>query len=170
MKSLPLTARQLRATEALLQRIYDAAKLGLKGDTLALAAGMLPEEYQRLRQMDRVAEMAELKGRADGEMQASAQLHSAAASGDAKAALEILKHAHGWVAKQQVQIDVAQQISITAALEQAQRRVGALENVEDVQPLCDNRPRMLEDASWPTEKTRSHHEQSTHLSTPIADT
>lgn len=132
MKSLPLTARQLRATEALLQRIYDAAKLGLKGDTLALAAGMLPEEYQRLRQMDRIAEMAELKGRADGEMQASAQLHSAAASGDAKAALEILKHAHGWVAKQQVQIDVAQQISITAALEQAQRRVdGVVEEITD---------------------------------------
>jgi hypothetical protein len=132
MKSLPLTARQLRATEALLQRIYDAAKLGLKGDTLALAAGMLPQEYQRLRQMDEVAEMAELKGRADGEMLASQQLHSAAASGDSKAALEILKHAHGWVAKQQVQIDVAQQISITAALEQAQRRIdGVVEEITD---------------------------------------
>ena len=48
------------------------------------------------------------------------KVKTAIAAGDAKAALEVLKHAHGWVAKQQVQIDVAQQISIVAALEQAQ--------------------------------------------------
>ena len=131
MHSLPLTTRELKATESRLQSIYDAAKLGLKGDTLALAAGMLPVEYRRLKEMDPVAEMAELKGRADGERIASAQLHKAAAEGDAKAALEILKPAHGWVAKQQVQIDVAQQISITAALEQAQRRVNDVVDLED---------------------------------------
>jgi len=131
-QSLPLTTRDVRATEARLRAIYDAAKLGLKGDALAMAAGMLPVEYVRLKQLDQIAELAELKGRADGEMQASKQLHAAAAAGDAKAALEILKHAHGWVAKQQVQIDVAQQISITAALEQAQRRVdGVVEEIVD---------------------------------------
>ena len=131
-QSLPLTTRDVRATEARLRAIYDAAKLGLKGDALAMAAGMLPVEYVRLKQLDQIAELAELKGRADGEMQASKQLHAAAAAGDAKAALEILKHAHGWVAKQQVQIDVAQQISITAALEQAQRRVdGVVEEITD---------------------------------------
>lgn len=131
MHSLPLTIRELKATESRLQAIYDAAKVGLKGDTLALAAGMLPVEYRRLKELDPVAEMAELKGRADGERLASEQLHKAAAEGDAKAALEILKHAHGWVAKQQVQIDVAQQISITAALEQAQRRVNDVVDLED---------------------------------------
>lgn len=131
MHSLPLTAREIKATESRLQSIYDAAKLGLKGDTLALAAGLLPVEYRRLKEMDPVAEMAELKGRADGERIASAQLHKAAAEGDAKASLEILKHVHGWVAKQQVQIDVAQQISITAALEQAQRRVADVTDLED---------------------------------------
>ena len=131
MHSLPLTVRELKATESRLQSIYDAAKLGLKGDTLALAAGMLPTEYRRLKELDPVAEMAELKGRADGERVASAQLHKAAAEGDAKASLEILKHVHGWVAKQQVQIDVAQQISITAALEQAQRRVNDVVDLED---------------------------------------
>lgn len=131
-QSLPLTTRDVRATEARLRAIYDAAKLGLKGDALAMAAGMLPVEYVRLKQLDQIAELAELKGRADGEMEASKQLHAAAAAGDAKAALEILKHAHGWVAKQQVQIDVAQQISITAALEQAQRRVdGVVEEITD---------------------------------------
>ena len=131
MHSLPLTTRELKATESRLQAIYDAAKVGLKGDTLALAAGMLPVEYRRLKELDPVAEMAELKGRADGERLASEQLHKAAAEGDSKAALEILKHAHGWVAKQQVQIDVAQQISITAALEQAQRRINDVVDLED---------------------------------------
>jgi hypothetical protein len=115
--------RKLEATEARLQRIYDAAKLGLKGDTLALAAGMRPTEYRQLTQLDPIAEYAEQKGKADGEMELSAILHKAAADGDAKAALEILKHTHGWVAKQQLSIDVEQRISITAALEQAQQRV-----------------------------------------------
>ena len=122
-QSLPLTARTLTATEARLQRIYDAAKLGLKGDALALASGLLPIEYRRLCQMDPVAEMAELKGRADGEQELAGILMSAARAGDAKAALEILKHKHEWVAKQQVQIDVAQQISVITALEQAEKRV-----------------------------------------------
>jgi hypothetical protein len=125
--------RKLEATEARLQRIYDAAKLGLKGDTLALAAGMMPTEYRQLTQLDPIAEMAELKGKADGEMLASQQLHKAAADGDAKAALEILKHQHGWVAKQQLSIDVEQRISITAALEQAQQRV-----IEGVFKQVDN--------------------------------
>jgi hypothetical protein len=124
--------RKLEATEARLERIYNAAKLGLKGDTLALAAGMMPTEYRQLTQLDPIAEMAELKGKADGEMLASQQLHQAAADGDSKAALEILKHAHGWVAKQQLSIDVEQRISITAALEQAQQRVieGVFKQVE----------------------------------------
>ena len=124
--------RKLEATEARLQRIYDAAKLGLKGDTLALAAGMRPTEYRQLTMLDPIAEYAEQKGKADGEMELSAILHKAAANGDAKAALEILKHQHGWVAKQQLSIDVEQRISITAALEQAETRVieGVFKQVE----------------------------------------
>ena len=124
--------RKLEATEARLQRIYDAAKLGLKGDTLALAAGMRPTEYRQLTMLDPIAEYAEQKGKADGEMELSAILHKAAADGDAKAALEILKHTHGWVAKQQLSIDVEQRISITAALEQAETRVieGVFKQVE----------------------------------------
>jgi len=136
--------RKLEATEARLQRIYDAAKLGLKGDTLALAAGMRPTEYRQLTQLDPIAEYAEQKGKADGEMELSAILHKAAADGDAKAALEILKHQHGWVAKQQLSIDVEQRISITAALEQAQQRVieGVFKQVDDqeafhVKPLVN---------------------------------
>jgi hypothetical protein len=122
-KSLPLTVREVRATEANLERIYASATLGLKGDSLALASGFLPVEYRRLKELDPLAEMAELKGRADGERRLSNVLHEAANNGDAKMALEILKHQHGWVAKQQVQIDVSQQISVITALEQAQGRL-----------------------------------------------
>lgn len=122
-ESLPYEPREIKATEARLQRIYDAAAKGLKGDSLALAAGMMPVEYRRLCQMDPMAEMAELKGRADAELKASTALHKAAEQGDAKAALEILKHAHGWTAKQEITVDVYQKISITQALADAQARV-----------------------------------------------
>ena len=133
-QSLPLTARTLVATEARLQRIYDAAKLGLKGDALALAAGMLPTEFRRLCQMDPIAEMAEQKGRADAEKELAAVMMSAALAGDTKAALEVLKHRHDWVAKQQVQIDVAQQISVISALEQAEQRVIDVQVTEKLEP------------------------------------
>jgi len=122
-KSLPLSIRKLEATESRLQAIYDAAALGLKGDSLALAAGMLPQEYRQLCEFDPVATMAEQKGRADSEIEASSHLREAARAGDAKAALAILQHSHGWTAKQEISIDVYQKISITQALEQAQSRV-----------------------------------------------
>lgn len=121
--SLAYEPRKFEATEARLNAIYDAARLGLKGDTLALASGMLPAEYRQLCQLDPVAEMAALKGRADGEMEASRQLHKAAAEGDTKASLAILQHVHGWVAKQAITIDIDQRISITQALVEAERRV-----------------------------------------------
>ena len=138
-QSFPYEARKLEATEARLERIYKAAKLGLKGDSLALAAGMMPTEYRQLTMLDPIAEMAELKGKADGEMRASEQLHQAAADGDAKAALAILQNVHGWVATQQLSIDVEQRISITAALEQAQSRVieGVFKQVEDATDATD---------------------------------
>lgn len=128
--SIPFEARKIQATESRLQAIYEAAKLGLKGDALALKAGMLPVEYRRLTQSDPVAEMAELKGRADAEAEMSQVLREAALAGDAKVALEILKHRHDWVAKQSVQIDVVQQISVTDAIEQAKRRVIDAEDIE----------------------------------------
>ena len=128
--SLPYEPRRLQATEARLEAIYNAARKGLKGDTLALAAGMTPQEYRALCQFDPLAALAEEKGRADGEMEMAGVLREAALGGDAKAALDILKHAHGWVAKQAVQVEVNQTISITHALQEAQRRV--IEGVSEV--------------------------------------
>ena len=84
---------------------------------------MRPEEYRHLCQFDALAEMAAIKGKADGEREMAEILHNAARNGDAKAALEILKHQHGWVAKQAITVEVNQRISITQALEQAEMRV-----------------------------------------------
>jgi hypothetical protein len=136
--SIPYEPRKLEATEGRLEAIYNAAKIGLKGDALALAAGMLPTEYRQLTQFDPIAEMAELKGRADGEREMSQVLHEAARNGDAKAALEILKHQHGWVAKQQINVEVDQRISITQALEDAQKRVIEAIDITDVAPKLEN--------------------------------
>lgn len=133
-KSLPLSTREVKATETTLNRIYEAAKLGLKGDSLALAAGLLPAEYRRLTQFDQIAELAALKGRADGELEMSSELHKAARGGDARAALAILQNVHGWVAKQAISVDVNQQISITAALAEAQKRVIDVQATEVLEP------------------------------------
>lgn len=134
-KSLPLVPREIRATEAVLERLYAAARLGLKGEALALRAGLLPIEFNRLRQMDPVADMAVMKGYADSEAEMSTTLYEAGKAGDVKAALEVLKHRHDWVAKQQVQVDVSQQISVKLALEQANARISQMvEEVEDAAP------------------------------------
>lgn len=133
-KSLPLTIRRIEATEARLDRIYQAAKRGLKGDTLALASGMRPEEFRQLCELDPLAQLAAQKGKADGEMELSGVLHEAAMNGDAKVALEILKHQHDWVAKQQVQVDVNQQISILGALREAEQRLDVID-VADVKEI-----------------------------------
>jgi hypothetical protein len=122
-ESLPYEPRKIEATEKNLELIYEAARKGLKGDALALAAGMLPVEYRRLVQFDPIAEYAEIKGRADGEAEMAGVLRTAALNGDTKAALDILKHVHRWTAPQSVQIQIDQKISILAALEEAQTRV-----------------------------------------------
>lgn len=121
--SLPFAPERVEATEARLEAIYEAARYGLKGDTLAMRAGLTPSQYRRLQEFDPLVEMAEMKGRADGEFMAAKTLYDAAADGDAKAALDILKHQHGWKAAQSVEITVEGQISVIAALEKAQQRV-----------------------------------------------
>lgn len=121
--SLPFTPERVEATEARLEAIYIAARYGLKGDSLALRAGLTPAQYRKLHEFDPLVEIAEMKGRADGEFTAAKTMHDAAAAGDAKAALDILKHQHGWVAKQQIDVSIDQQISVIGALEKAQQRV-----------------------------------------------
>lgn len=121
--SIPLTIREIKATEAVLERIYNAAYDGLKGDSLALAAGLHPTEYNRLLQFDPIAETAEKMGRADAERDMARVLIGAAKGGDHKAALEVLKHVHGWVAKQAVSVEIDQRISVIDALRAADERM-----------------------------------------------
>jgi len=137
-KSLPFTPRVVKATEQRLNAIYAASNLGLKGDALALAAGMLPTEYRQLCQFDPMAEMAAQKGKADNELQAARRLNEASEGGDAKASLAILQHCHGWTSKTEISVDVYQKISVLTALEEARARViegQAVEvELEDKQP------------------------------------
>jgi hypothetical protein len=137
--SIPFEPDRIEATEARLEAIYEAARYGLKGDSLAMKVGLTPAQYRRIQEFDPLVEMAELKGRADGEYNAGKTLYNAAAQGDAKSALEILKHQHGWVAKQQIDVSIDQQISITAALEKARTRV--------IEGLYEEAPPALEDQS-----------------------
>ena len=139
-RSIPFKPRELKASEEVLDKIYEAAKLGLKGDALAFAADMLPMEYRRLCQMDGAAAIAEAKGRADSEFEAANQLRVAALGGDSKAALALLQHVHGWVAKTQVQVDVKSQISIIAALQEAESRVIQGRVVSDTPPALEHKP------------------------------
>ncbi len=136
-RDLPIRARELKATPEMLERIYDAARLGLRGESLALAAGMLPAELARLKIMDPIAEVAEMKGRADSEMEMSRVVFDAAQAGDSKAALEFLKHRHSWVATQRVEVEGSQQISIKVALEEAEKRVATSLNrdIEDAKMI-----------------------------------
>jgi hypothetical protein len=122
MRSLPFTPRTLTVSEARLERIYEAARKGLKGESLALAANLLPVEYERLKALDPIVEMAELKGRADMEAEMAQVIIGNARAGDTKAAQFMLTHRADWVARQQISVDVNQQISITQALEQATQR------------------------------------------------
>jgi len=122
-RSIPFEPRELKASPDVLERIYEASKLGLKGDAMAFAAGLLPIEYRRLLQLDKAAAIAEAKGRADSEVEAATVLRGAALEGDSKAALALLTHLHDWVARQQVQVDIKSQISIVAALQEAESRV-----------------------------------------------
>jgi len=64
-------------------------------------------------------------------------LRVAALGGDSKAALALLQHVHGWVAKTQVQVDVKSQISIIAALQEAESRVIQGRVVSDTPPALD---------------------------------
>ncbi len=99
--SMPHSPRVLKATEARLNRIYEAAYEGLKGDSLAFASGMTPQEYASLAEFDPNVELAAKKGKADAELEHAKLLAAASRAGDAKASLAILQHVHGWSAKDQ---------------------------------------------------------------------
>ena len=142
-RSIPFEPRELKASPDVLEKIYEASKLGLKGDAMAFAAGLLPIEYRRLLQLDKAASIAEAKGRADSEVEAATVLRGAALEGDSKAALALLTHLHDWVARQQVQVDIKSQISIVAALQEAESRVIEGRVLREETPALEHSPNRL---------------------------
>jgi hypothetical protein len=133
MKSLPITIREIKATEKRLDAIYEAARSGLKGDSLAVAAGMLPAELRNLRAVDPMVDLMIAKGKSDSELEHASLLAQASRNGDAKASLAILQHLHGWTAQQSISVDITNKVSIIQALEEAKTRVidGHSERIAD---------------------------------------
>lgn len=120
--SLIYEPRQVVATEEVLTRLADATRLGLQGENLAYAAGMTPMELRQLQEFDPAVKHVIGQARAAGEAAMAQVIVDDALSGNSKAALDMLKHRFDWVAKQQVNIDVEQRISITDALAEAHSR------------------------------------------------
>lgn len=140
-KSLPFEARPIRATEKVLTDIYTAARAGAKGDRLAYKAGLLPIELRRLQEFDPAAKMAEDLGRIELEDEMEGVIIGAARQGDAKAAMDLLKHRFDWVAKQQISVDITKQISVLDALAAAEQRLTIANNEDDITDLT---PRMVD--------------------------
>jgi hypothetical protein len=124
-RSLPLAIRpKVQATEARLDSIYKAASMGLKGDSLALASGMLPVEYRQLCQFDPLAELAAQKGKADNELRAAQRLNEASeAAATPRPAWQYSNTYTAGHPGTEISVDVYQKISVITALEQARARV-----------------------------------------------
>jgi hypothetical protein len=73
---------------------------------------------------------------------------NAALAGDAKVALDVLKHKHDWAATQHIQMDVSQQISILTALKQAEERV-----IEGIATDVTEAPQLAETYLQPRRRT-----------------
>lgn len=118
--TLDYTPKPMRATEKIIDAVYAGARMGLKSDeSIAYNAGMTPGQYRLLRQMDERVEHAERAGKADGEMEMAGTLFKAAQGGDAKSALEMLKHAHGWVATTAVKHEGDMSITLVTGVPKA---------------------------------------------------
>ncbi len=98
--TIPYMPIKVRATEERLTRLYEASYAGLKGDSLALAAGMTPHQYRQLCELDPQVEFTVRKGRADSELEHATLLATASRNGDARASLALLQHVHGWQSKE----------------------------------------------------------------------
>ena len=100
--SLDYRPREVRANEEVLTKLYEAAALGLRNESMAYHAGLTITEFRQLQQLDARVEEAVVAGKADAERELAMVMRKAALDGDAKTALEILKHKHNWVASQVV--------------------------------------------------------------------
>jgi hypothetical protein len=117
---MPMPApKDMSASREVIERVYQAAKSGVHTeDTIAYCAGLTPLEYRRLKQYDPRLEHAEAAGKAEGELEMASIVVSAARGGDPKAALEVLKHKHGWVATTAVKHEGGVSITLSTGVPQ----------------------------------------------------
>lgn len=111
--------KEIKATQAQVDKIYKAAFLGLKGDSIALAAGLLPHQYRQLIANDPWVELAVEKARAESELHATQKLAENIEAGDTKAIMFKLTHMHGYMpAKPEGQDDNTLTVKVVNSLPQ----------------------------------------------------
>jgi len=104
--SLDFTPKEVKATGETLDKLYEAAVLGLKDASLAYHAGLTLREFRQMEQLDSRVEFAIVAGKADSEREMASVLRRAALKGDAKTALEVLKHKHEWASTQTIKQEI----------------------------------------------------------------
>lgn len=88
--TIPHEPRAIKATEKVLTNLADAAALGLKGDALALAAGLHPSELAQLITNDPQVDMLVRTAKTRKVFELAKRLDSASATGDTKATMTLL--------------------------------------------------------------------------------
>lgn len=132
--SMPMPApKDMSAPRAVIEKAYLAAKSGIHNeDTIAYCAGLTPLEYRRMKQYDPRLEHAEAAGKAEGELEMASVVIGAAREGDHKAALEVLKHKHGWVATTAVKHEGGVNITLSTGVPQDNEEPQQLKDPNDL--------------------------------------
>lgn len=90
--------RKVKATERMLNKLYEAGYLGLRKDEqLATFAGMTLSEFNTIRANDPLVDRAVFMGRTDSEARTSMKLLERVEEGDVKAIQLKLTHQHDWM-------------------------------------------------------------------------
>jgi hypothetical protein len=104
--SMDMELRTVKANQEILDSIYASASLGLRIPSIAYKAGLRESELRQLMQLDPRAEEAMVAGIADAEEELATVMRTCAMNGDSKAALEILRAKHGWIAASIVKSEI----------------------------------------------------------------
>jgi len=132
--SMPMPApKDMSAPRVVIEKVYQAAKSGIHTeDTIAYCAGLTPLEYRRMKQYDPRLEHAEAAGKAEGELEMAGVVVKAAREGDAKAAIEVLKHKHGWVATTAVKHEGGVSITLSTGVPKENGEPQQLKDPNDI--------------------------------------
>lgn len=132
----PEPRRRIDVPEVIIEKIYDAAYKGLRGEKLAYACGFTPEDFTWLLAANDKCAQAVQVGYADSERDVAAALLENALSGDTKAATAVLTHRHGWMpAKPEGEAN--QQLTITVVNSLPEPTTTRQEPTGDVISLAD---------------------------------